>query len=81
MYSGRVNEEGTMSTASRTVREGIVAGFVITIVGVGMLTAPMRPVLPWWSIVVANTLAVIPAGRYLNQKRPGLSGRLLIMSA
>lgn len=55
----------------------IAAGFVVTIFGVGMLTAPMRPVLPWWSIVVANTLAVILAGAYLMQKRPGLRGRLL----
>ncbi len=59
----------------------IVAGFVVTILGVGMLTATMRPVLPWWSIVVANTLAVILAGAYLMQKRPGLSDRMLAMHA
>ena len=59
----------------------IVAGFVVTIIGVGMLTATMRPVLPWWSIVVANTLAVILAGTYLMQKRPGLERRLLPINA
>ncbi|MEO7218588.1 MAG: hypothetical protein ABI026_10375 [Gemmatimonadaceae bacterium] len=59
----------------------LISGFVITILAVGILTGPMRPVLPWWSIVVANTLAVILAGRYLMQKRPGLSGRLLEINA
>ena len=53
----------------------IVAGFVVTILGVGWLTTPMRAVLPWWSIVVANALAVLLAGFYLLQKRPGLLGR------
>ena len=55
----------------------IVAGFVLTILGVGLLTSPMRPVLPWWSIVVANGLATLLAGLYLLQKRPGLWGRLV----
>lgn len=55
----------------------IVAGFVLTILGVGLLTSPMRPVLPWWSIVVANGLATLLAGLYLLQKRPGLWGRLI----
>lgn len=49
----------------------IVAGFVVTILGVGLLTAPMRPLLPWWSIVVANSFAVILSGSYLLGKRPG----------
>jgi hypothetical protein len=55
----------------------IVAGFIVTIVGVGLLTSPMRPVLPWWSIVVANVLASLLAGAYLLQKRPGLLRRLI----
>ena len=49
----------------------IVGGFVVTIAAVGLLTIPMRPVLPWWSIVVANTIAVLLAGTYLLWKRPG----------
>ena len=53
----------------------VVAGFVLTILGVGWLTTPMRPVLPWWSIVVANAFAVLLAGSYLLRKRPGLLGR------
>jgi hypothetical protein len=55
----------------------IVAGFVVTILGVGLLTSPLRAVLPWWSIVVANGLATLLAGVYLLQKRPGLWGRLV----
>lgn len=55
----------------------ILAGFIVTILGVGLLTTPMRPVLPWWSIVVANTLATLLAGAYLLQKRPGLWVRLV----
>jgi hypothetical protein len=48
----------------------IVAGFVVTIVAVGYLTRDMRPVLPWWSIVVSNSLAVIVAGSYLQWRWP-----------
>jgi hypothetical protein len=55
----------------------IVAGFVVTIVAVGLLTTSIRPVLPWWSIVVANSLAVILAGLYLLQKHPGIWQRLV----
>lgn len=54
----------------------VIAGFVATVVGVGLLTAPMRPLLPWWSIVVANTCATLFAGLYLLRKHPGLLGRL-----
>lgn len=55
----------------------IVAGFVATILTVGMLTTAMRSVLPWWSIVVANAFAAIVAGSYLLQRRPGLWRRLV----
>ncbi len=48
----------------------IVAGFVVTIGAVGMLTGAIRPVLPWWSIVVSNSLAVIAAGTYLLWRWP-----------
>ena len=58
----------------------IVAGFVVTITVIGLLTTPMRPVLPWWSIVVANTLAVLLAGAYLVKRRPGLWRRLSLVS-
>ncbi len=55
----------------------IVAGFVVTVFVVGQLTAPMRPLLPWWSIVVANGLATLTAGAYLMHERPGLWRRLM----
>ncbi len=55
----------------------IVAGFVVTIYAVGALTQPMRPLLPWWSIVAANALATLLAGTYLLRKRTGLLARLL----
>lgn len=55
----------------------IVAGFVGTIFAVGWLSAAIRPVLPWWSIVTANSLAVLVAGAYVVRRRPGVVGRLI----
>ena len=54
----------------------IAAGFVVTILGVGWLSVPIRVVLPWWSIVVANTAAVLVAAAWLVKRRPGLGRRL-----
>jgi hypothetical protein len=54
----------------------VAAGGVITVLVVGNLTEAMRPVLPWWSIVVANVLAALLAGAYLLFMRPGLRPRL-----
>lgn len=50
----------------------LVAGFIVTVVAVGILSAPIRPVLPWWSIVVANAVAVVLAGAYVLRKHPHL---------
>ena len=61
---------------AQLVLSAIVAGFVLTVLAVGFLTRQMRPVLPWWSIAVANALAALLAGLYLLQQRPGLWGRL-----
>lgn len=55
---------------ARAVLAVIVAGFVITIVAIGLLTTPIRALLPWWSIVVANSVAVVLAGSYLLLSRP-----------
>ena len=63
------------------VRFVIVAGFVVTVIVVGRLTSSMRPVLPWWSIVVANVLATILAGAYLIRLHPGLWRRLALVQA
>jgi len=54
----------------------IVAGFVGTIAAVGLLTSPIRPLLPWWSIVVANALAVVVGSAYLLWRRPDTWRRL-----
>jgi amino acid transporter len=62
---------------SRLVLTIIVAGFVITVLAVGFMTQPIRPLLPWWSIVAANALAVAVAGSYLLRKRPGVWRRLI----
>jgi len=59
----------------------IVGGFVVTIAMVGILSAPIRPVLPWWSIVLANTLAVLLAGSYLLYRHPGLWRRVVLRPA
>lgn len=56
----------------------IVAGFVVTILAVGFLTRSIRPVLPWWSIVVANALAVLLAASYLLRRHPGIWRRLAL---
>lgn len=54
----------------------IIGGFFVTIIVVGLLTSSIRPLLPWWSIVIANAFAVLLAGRYLMWKRPGTWSRL-----
>ncbi|HQR19136.1 MAG TPA: hypothetical protein PK948_12245 [Gemmatimonadales bacterium] len=59
----------------------IVAGFFVTVVAVGWLTAPMRALLPWWSIVVANAAAVVVAGSWLLRRHPGIGGRMLHAAA
>lgn len=48
----------------------IVSGYVATILLVGALTAPFRALLPWWSIVAANTAAVAVAGAWIVWRRP-----------
>ena len=71
--------EGHPSQA-RAMLFTIVGGFVVTILAVGILTEPMRALLPWWSIVVANVVAVWMAGSYLLRTHPGI-GRRLTMQA
>ena len=62
---------------ARPVTLVILAGFVVTIFAVDLLMGPIRPLVPWWSIVVANAFAVLLAGLYLLRKRPGIVRRLL----
>jgi len=60
----------------RLVLLTIIAGFVVTILFVGTLTIPIRPLLPWWSVVLSNSLAVVLAGAYLLRRHPGIWGKL-----
>jgi hypothetical protein len=57
----------------------LVAGGIATVLLVGYLTEPMRALLPFWSIAIANLLAALVAGAYLLYTRPGL-GRLLTLA-
>jgi hypothetical protein len=67
--------ERDASTAGLMV--GVIAtGFAVTVAVVGRLTEPMRAVLPWWSIVVANGAASVCAAAYLLHRRPGLLKRM-----
>lgn len=65
----------------RTVRLVIAGGFLVTVIVVGQLTGPMRPVLPWWSIVFANALSTFFAAVYLLRRRPGLWSRWMLRHA
>lgn len=76
IVTGLVEQAERQPSQAPMVVSIIVAGFVVTIVAVGLLTTPIRPLLPWWSIVVANALAVLLAGGYLLHKRPGTWRRL-----
>jgi hypothetical protein len=53
----------------------IIAGFFVTIFFIGMVSSPIKALLPWWSVVVANVLAVAVAGAYLLGRHPGVVGR------
>jgi len=59
----------------------LFVGFVLTVVVVSLLTSSFHQLLPWWSIIVANIVAVIPAGFYLLKKHPGIGPHLLFLLA
>ena len=54
----------------------IVAGFAGTIAMVGIVSAPIREVLPWWSIMSANALAVLVAGSVMIRRHPEFLSRM-----
>jgi hypothetical protein len=60
------------------VRLVLVLGFVATVMVAATLTTPIRPLLPLWSIVVANAFAAVLAGAYLLRRDQGLWGRLAL---
>lgn len=55
----------------------IVGGFVVTIAAVGVLSEPIRQVLPWWTIVAANSSAVVLGGAYVLKRHPDAWRRLV----
>jgi hypothetical protein len=55
----------------------LVGGFAGMMAVAGLLTAPVRELLPTWSIVSANLYAVTLAGIYLLWRRPGVWRALL----
>lgn len=57
----------------------IIAGFFVTILGIGMVSSPIKALLPWWSVVLANALAVVVAGAYLLGRHRGLGRRLMLV--
>jgi hypothetical protein len=76
VVTGLVEHAERHPSRARPVAGVIVGGFFVTIVGVSVLLGPIRPLVPWWSIVVANALAVLLAGLYVMRKRPGIARRL-----
>lgn len=59
----------------------LLIGFVVTVLAVGSLTSSFRSLLPWWSIVTANVLAMVTAGSYLVRHYPALPARLFRAAA
>ena len=64
----------------RVMRALIVGGYAVTVVVVGVLTSPIRDLLPWWSIMLANAVAAILAGSYLVTRHPGLWRNLALVT-
>ena len=54
----------------------LLAGFFVTVFGIGMVSSPVKDLLPWWSVVLANVLSVLIAGSWLLRRHPGLLRRL-----
>ncbi len=77
VVTGLVEYADRHPARARPVAAVIVAGFFVTIFAVDFLMDPIRALVPWWSIVVANAFAVLLAGLYLMKKRPGIARRLL----
>jgi len=73
-----VHEAELQPTLAQVALLFIVAGFAGTIAGVGILSVPIRDVLPWWSIMTANALAVLVAGLVLIKRHPEFLGRMTV---
>jgi membrane-bound metal-dependent hydrolase YbcI (DUF457 family) len=58
----------------------LVSGFVATIVLVRFLTQEVGPLLPFWSIMIANTLVALGGGTFLWYAHPGLWSRARVQA-
>ena len=67
------------SSRRRWTAAVLIAGGMATVFAVGFLSTPIRPLLPWWSIVVANVLAALAAGAWLGHQRPGVWRRMAVV--
>ena len=56
----------------------IVAGFVGTVATAGALSDSIREVLPWWSIIASNAIAVLGAGLVMIQRHPRFLERMTV---
>lgn len=63
-------------TITAAIPAVLLIGYLLTIATIGWLAQDIRPLLPWWTVVVANTLAALLAGAYLLRAYPELWGRL-----
>ncbi|MDH3224822.1 MAG: hypothetical protein OEO23_13970 [Gemmatimonadota bacterium] len=54
----------------------LAAGYLITIFGVGALVEGFTPLVPWWTLVLVNTLAAAAGAAYLARAHPGLFERV-----
>lgn len=55
----------------------LILGFIVTVFTVSFLTSEISDLLPLWSILIANILAVISAGYYLIKRHPGIGPHLI----
>ena len=74
----RVEERPTLAVP---VVLTLVAGYLITILGIGRLVQDLTPLVPWWTIVIVNTLAAVAGALYLSRVHPDLIGRVRGTSA
>jgi len=75
---GLLSEAERRPARRRVLLVLIVAGFVLTVAAVGLASRSIRPVLPWWSIVAANSGAVMLAAWYLERRIPGIGRRMFL---
>lgn len=54
----------------------VLGGYAVTVAAVGWLSRGIAPLVPFWTVVVVNTLAAVGGGLFLWRAHPGLWGRI-----